>query len=302
MDNRINIDKYIGKSIEKKAYAKINIALDVLRKRDDGYHDMKMIMQTLDIFDIIKIQVTDTCKINIISNEKITENIENNLIYKACVSVLKVTNLLNKVGLEVFVEKNIPMGAGMAGGSADCATTILAINELLELGLSTEEMINIGKKLGSDVPYCILGGTKLVEGVGDIITNLNNHPDVHILLAKPKQHISTKEIFESLDLNNIKERPNFDNLISGINNQDIYKIANNFCNVFEEITIPRCDEIQKIKEILNNNGAINSLMTGTGSTVFAYFDNIDTACVAKDIVEKSFNLELLVITRLICNI
>ncbi len=287
--------------IEKKAYAKINIALDVIRKRDDGYHDMKMVMQTLDIFDLIKIKKAETNKIVIKSNVNITENIENNLVYKACLAVLKEAELYNQVGVEVYIEKNIPMGAGMAGGSADCATTILALNELLELNLSIDKMIDIGKKLGSDVPYCLVGGTKLVEGVGDIITSLNNHPEAIVLVAKPLVSVSTKEIFEALKIDEIKEKPDFERMLSAIENGNTQEIAKSFCNVFEEVTIPKYKEIGEIKKTLCNNGAINSLMTGTGSTVFGYFANLDTAKVCAKELEKSFNLELLVVTRVICN-
>ncbi len=287
--------------IEKKAYAKINIALDVLRKRPDGYHDMKMIMQTLNLFDLIKIKKTDTKDIVISSNVTITENLEQNLVYKACVAILEKIGFYKEIGLEVYIEKNIPMGAGMAGGSADCATTIVALNELFEANLTIEEMIDIGKKLGSDVPYCLVGGTKLVEGVGDILTALENHPQTIILVAKPIQSVSTKEIFESIKLNEIQERPNFEKMINAINNKDIEEIANNFCNVFEEVTIPKYKEIGEIKNCLNNNGAINSLMTGTGSTVFGYFETVDIAKAAAKELEKSFNLELLVVTETICN-
>ncbi len=287
--------------IEKKAYAKINIALDVIRKRDDGYHDMKMVMQTLDIFDIIKIRKTATNEILISSEIEITENIENNLVHRACVAVLSEAELLGKVGLEVYIEKNIPMGAGMAGGSADCATTIIALNELLDLNFTLDKMIEIGKRLGSDVPYCLVGGTKLVEGVGDIITNLSNHPEAVVLVAKPMFSVSTKEIFEALKIEDIKKRPNFEQILKAINEGNTKEIANNFCNVFEEVTIPKYKEIGEIKNTISNNGAINSLMTGTGSTVFGYFENIDTAKAAAKKIENSFNLELLVVTRVICN-
>ncbi len=287
--------------IEKKAYAKINIALDVVRKRADGYHDMKMVMQTLDIFDIIKIKKNSTNEIVINSEIDITENIENNLVYKACVAVLKEAKLFGKVGLEVYIEKNIPMGAGMAGGSADCATTILALNELLELKFSIDKMIEIGKKLGSDVPYCLVGGTKLVEGVGDIITSLKDHPETIVLVAKPLFSVSTKEIFEALKIEAIQERPKFEKMLDAINNGNEKEIANSFCNVFEEVTIPKYKEIGEIKKAISNNGAINSLMTGTGSTVFGYFENLDTAKAAAKKLENSFNLELLVVTRVICN-
>ncbi len=287
--------------IEKKAYAKINIALDVLRKRADGYHDMKMVMQTLDIFDVIRIKKTNNCEIVLRSNVDITENIENNLVYKACVDVLNKVDLYGKVGFEVYIEKNIPMGAGMAGGSSDCATTIVAINELLGLELTLDEMIEIGKKLGSDVPYCLVGGTKLVEGVGDIITDIKDHPQTVVLAAKPIQSVSTKKIFEALELDTIKNRPNFEKMISAINEEDVKEVAKYFCNVFEEVTIPMYSEIGDIKNFLKENGAINSLMTGTGSTVFGYFENLEKAEETAKKVEKSFDLELVVVSSVICN-
>ncbi len=290
--------------IEKKAYAKINIALDVIRKRLDGYHDMKMVMQTINLFDVIKIKKCATSEnntnnnISLSSNSNITENIESNLVYKAAKSVLEESGLLGKVGLDIYIEKNIPMGAGMAGGSADCATTIIALNELLDLGWGLDQMTNLGKKLGSDVPYCLVGGTKLVEGVGDIITTIANHPQTWILAAKPKRSISTKVIFETLNLENKKNVPNFDKLILAIENQDVKSIANNFGNIFEEVTIPLCAEIQEIKDIMNNNGAINSLMTGTGSTVFGYFENEEIANKCADLLRKEGDLELVQVTNI----
>ncbi len=285
--------------IEKKAYAKLNIALDVVRKRLDGYHDMKMIMQTINLFDVITVKKSKSNNIILNSNIDITENIESNLVYKAAKLVLEESGLFGTVGLEIYIEKNIPMGAGMAGGSADCATTILCLNELLDLNWSTEKMMNVGKTLGSDVPYCLVGGTKLVEGVGDIISPLNNHPETWVLVAKPKKSISTKLIFESMDLKNKKEIPNFEQLVLAIENKDIKKIANNFCNVFEEVTIPLCAEIQNIKNIMNENGAINSLMTGTGSTVFGYFDDEEIAKECADILRQRDDLELVKVTNIV---
>ncbi len=293
VENIKKVDK-----IEKKAYAKLNIALDVIRKRLDGYHDMKMVMQTINLFDVIKIQKNNSNEITINSNVNITTNIESNLVYKAAKLVLEEAGLYGVVGLEIYIEKNIPMGAGMAGGSADCATTILSLNELLGLNLSLEKMIELGKTLGSDVPYCLVGGTKLVEGVGDIITPLNAHPQTWVLVAKPKQSISTKLIFENLNLEKKKQVPNFEELILAIDNSDVKNIGKNFCNVFEEVTIPLCEEIQEIKNTMNANGAINSLMTGTGSTVFAYFENEDEAKRCAVILRQRSDLELVEVTNI----
>ncbi len=287
--------------IEKKSYGKLNIALDVIRKREDGYHDMKMVMQTINIFDIIKIEKNDSKKITISSNKDITEDIENNLIYKACKSVLEGRELFGKVGLHIEIEKNIPMGAGMAGGSANCGTTIIAVNELLNLGLSQEEMLNIGRKLGSDVTYCMVGGTKLVEGVGDIISDLTPHPSTYLLVVKPKVSVSTKEIFGDLKLDNIEERPNFDEIIKGFSNKNILQISKYCRNIFEEVTIPKYPIIKEIKDFMNENGAITSLMTGTGSTVFAYFENDKLASVCCDKISEKFDLELALVTDVVEN-
>ncbi len=285
--------------IEKKAYAKLNIALDVIRKRLDGYHDMKMVMQTINLFDIIKIKKNNNNTINISSNLSITDDIQSNLVYKAAQLVLEESGLQNTVGLDIYIEKNIPMGAGMAGGSADCATTILCLNELLDLGWSVEKMTDIGKRLGSDVPYCLVGGTKLVEGVGDIITPIKEHPQTWVLVAKPRKSISTKLIFESLNLLNKKEVPNFEAMILAIENKDIKGITKNFCNIFEEVTIPLCEEIQEIKNIMNNNNAINSLMTGTGSTVFGYFETEELANKCAEILGQRDDLELIRVTKIV---
>lgn len=286
--------------IEKKAYAKINVALDVLSRRNDGYHNMKMIMQTINIYDkiVIKKNTSDSTEINIKSNKEITANKESNLVYKAVKGVLVKNSLLGKIGLDIYIEKTIPMEAGMAGGSADCATTILALNELLNLNMSMNEMMSIGKDLGSDVPYCLVGGTKLVEGVGDVISDLNDMPKSIVLVVKPKINVSTKDIFEKLNLEDIKKRPNFDKLITAINSGSIVDVSENLCNIFEEITIPIYPEIGYIKEIINSQGAYNSLMTGTGSTVFGFFENIIDAENVKGIIENK-NIESVVITEII---
>ena len=255
-----------------KAYAKVNLGLDVLRKREDGYHDVKMIMQTVNLYDVIEIEASDDNLISIVTeNDSIPVN-EDNLIYKACKLLMDEFNI-NR-GVRITLIKNIPVAAGMAGGSTDAAYTLIGINELFKLGLSKDELMKRGVKIGADVPYCIMGGTALSEGIGEILSPVSGMPNCNILIAKPPIDVSTKFVYENLHANELKRHPDIDGLKS--------YIANKMENVLETVTVKEYPIIEEIKTYMKQNGALNSIMSGSGPTVFGLFDNYEIAKKAYD--------------------
>ena len=263
-----------------KAYAKVNLGLDVLRKREDGYHDVKMIMQTVNLYDVIEIEASDDNLISIVTeNDSIPVN-EDNLIYKACKLLMDEFNI-NR-GVRITLIKNIPVAAGMAGGSTDAAYTLIGINELFELGLSKDELMKRGVKIGADVPYCIMGGTALSEGIGEILSPVSGMPNCNILIAKPPIVVSTKSVYENLPATELKRHPDIDGLKSYIEASDIYSIANKMENVLETVTVKEYPIIEEIKTYMKQNGALNSIMSGSGPTVFGLFDNYEIAKKAYD--------------------
>lgn len=263
-----------------KAYAKVNLGLDVLRRREDGYHDVKMIMQTVNLYDVIEIEESDDTLISIVTeNDSIPVN-EDNLIYKACKLLMDEFNI--KKGVRITLEKNIPVAAGMAGGSTDAAKTMIGINELFKLGLSKDELMKRGVRIGADVPYCIMGGTALSEGIGEILSPVSGMPNCHILIAKPPINVSTKFVYENLHANELVSHPDIDGLKSSIEASDIYAVASKMENVLETVTVKEYPIIEEIKTFMKKAGALNSIMSGSGPTVFGLFDNYEIAKKAYD--------------------
>lgn len=261
-------------SIRLKARAKINLGLDVLGKRDNGYHDVRMVMQTIGIYDrIIMTKIPDE-EISIVSNLSFLPVNENNLIYRA-IQLMKDTYQLSG-GIRVELNKFIPVAAGMAGGSTDAASALFGMNKLYNLKLTTEKMMELGVSLGADVPYCVMRGTALAEGIGEKLTKLKPVPHMWILIAKPPINVSTKLVYESLDLNGVKEHPDIDGIIDAINAQNIELIAKRMGNVLETVTIPMYPMIDTIKQDMISHGALNAMMSGSGPTVFGIFPDETT--------------------------
>lgn len=262
---------------EYKAYAKVNIGLDVLRRREDGYHEVKMIMQTVNLFDNLSIEdfEDDNGTIVISANQDTIPVNEDNLIYKAAKLLMDEFSISK--GVKIHLEKNIPVAAGMAGGSTDAAATLVGINEVFSLGLSTEELMKRGVKIGADVPYCIMGGTALSEGIGEVLSEIKGFPQCHVLIAKPPINVSTKYVYENLHANELKYHPDIDGLIEFIKKGDLYGIASKMENVLETVTVKEYPIIEEIKTFMKENGAINSIMSGSGPTVFGLFDDIEKA-------------------------
>ena len=259
--------------ITRKAYAKINLGLDVIGKRDDGYHLVRMIMQSIDLYDELSFAKTDDGKITIItSNPKIPTD-KRNLIWKTAEQLQKECGV--SYGVTIELKKYIPMAAGMAGGSTDAAATYLALNELWQLGLSRDKLCELAVKLGADIPYCICGGTALSEGIGEELTFLNDIPSCHIVIAKPNLDVSTAWAYTTLDSSPIESHPDIDGMKNAINNKDLSGITERLGNVLEPVTSGRYPIIEDIRQVLLKNGALGARMSGSGPTVFGIFENKD---------------------------
>ncbi|WP_053832374.1 4-(cytidine 5'-diphospho)-2-C-methyl-D-erythritol kinase [Paraclostridium bifermentans] len=280
-------------SIDLKSRAKVNLSIDVLGKREDGYHLVEMIMQTIDLYDKLKITEIEENSILIKSNSLDIPLNEDNIMYKA-VNLLKNQFNIEK-GIEISIEKNIPVAAGMAGGSSNAAAVLVGLNKLWNLGLSENELKDIGLKLGADVPFCITGGSALAEGIGEKLTNIKGLPeDLNILVCKPNIFVSTKEVYQSLNMDKVKRRPQNKELIDALQKEDVKFISENMVNVLEEVTSLKYSEIRQIEDIMIKNKALGSMMSGSGPTVFGLFDNKDCAIKAKEDLQAKYNQVYLV--------
>lgn len=260
--------------INLKAMAKINLGLDVVRRREDGYHEVRMIMQTIKMYDRIGIKKIDE-GIKVKTNLFYLPTDSNNLVYKAAKLMIDTYNI--KSGVEIELEKFIPVAAGMAGGSSDAAAVLYGMNILFGLRVSKKQLMELGVKIGADVPYCIMRGTALAEGIGEKLTKLKDTPKCTILIAKPAFGVSTKFVYENLVLDENTKHPDIDKIIECINEQDIYSLASNIGNVLETVTIKEYPQIEEIKNVMKENGALNALMSGSGPTVFGIFENKEDA-------------------------
>lgn len=262
-----------------KAYAKINLGLDIVGVRDDGYHLVRMIMQTVGVADELEFTRTKDGQITIDSSVELGKA-SDNLIYKAIDLIRKEKGITD--GMQVRLTKNIPVAAGLAGGSSDCAAALKAMNTLYGLGLSAEQLSAYGVRLGADVPYCLLGGTAISEGIGEMLTSLPSAPFAHVLLVKPPVGISTKEAYAAYDRETRHEHPDIDGLIRAIEAQDLRAMCASMGNVLEPVSIGMHPEIADIKAKMLALGAAGSMMSGSGPTVFGLFDDEDTAKKAYD--------------------
>lgn len=258
-------------SITIKAYAKINLGLDVLRKREDGYHDVSMIMQTVDLFDTLIIKKISDNAITVKTNLSYLPNDQRNLVYKAAL-LFKEHFQIND-GLYINLKKVIPVAAGLAGGSSNAAATLRGLNELYQTQLSLEDLMKLGVKLGADVPYCIMMGTALSEGIGEVLTPLKPMPSCHILLVKPDISVSTKYVYENLKLNASIKHPPIGVMLDAIEEGNLRNLTSYMDNILQTVTVKDYPVITRIKEKMMNLGALTALMSGSGPTVFAIFDN-----------------------------
>ena len=253
-----------------KALAKINLGLDVLRRREDGYHEVCMVMQTLSLYDRIIIKKLEKQEIQVKTNLFYVPENENNLIYQAAQILMDECDL--KQGIYIDLQKFIPVAAGMAGGSSDAAAVLYGMNRMFRLNLSQQRLMEIGLKIGADVPYCVMRGTALAEGIGEKLTPLAPMPICKVLVAKPPICVSTKFVYENLTLDKDTEHPRIDLLIEGLREGNLKKIAAHMGNVLESVTIPHYPVIAQIREEMLHYGAINAMMSGSGPTVFGLFE------------------------------
>lgn len=259
--------------IQLKALAKINLGLDVLRRREDGYHEVKMIMQTIGLHDDLEIRKTKTPGIQVKTNLYYLPTNENNLVYKAAKLLMDEFQIQD--GVSIQLKKRIPVAAGMAGGSSDGAAVLWGINQMYGLGLSMQALMERGVRLGADVPYCIQRGTALAEGIGEKLSVLPPMPKCTILIAKPGISVSTKFVYENLHANDLKpeQHPDVDSMIEAMRQKDLGLLCSRMGNVLETVTIPAYPVINEIKRTMMDNGAIGSMMSGSGPTVFGVFDS-----------------------------
>ena len=256
-------------SIRLKARAKINLGLDVIGRRENGYHDVRMVMQTVGLYDRIIMTRIPEEEIRIKTNIGFLPVNENNLVYKA-IMLMKNKYKLDG-GIEVDLNKFIPVAAGMAGGSSDAASALFGMNRLFELNVPMRELMKLGVEIGADVPYCLMRGTALAEGIGEKLTRLPDMPFCHILIAKPPVNVSTKLVYEKLDNTDVKLHPDIDGIIEAIKLKDVALVASRMGNVLESVTVPLYPVIDSIKKDMIEHGAINAMMSGSGPTVFGIF-------------------------------
>ncbi|MFV0341762.1 MAG: 4-(cytidine 5'-diphospho)-2-C-methyl-D-erythritol kinase [Anaerocolumna sp.] len=257
--------------IRLKAYAKINLGLDVVRKKEDGYHEVRMIMQTIGLYDKISLSCTTHPGVSLRTNLHYLPTDENNLVYKAITMIQKEYNISK--GVQVHLEKKIPVAAGMAGGSTDAAAALYGMNKLFQLKIPQKELMALGLRLGADVPYCLLRGTALSEGIGEELTPLPPFPSCYVLIVKPGINVSTRYVYENLRLNDSIIHPDIDGIVSSIKNKDLYGACAKFGNVLESVTAKDYPIIEEIKTAMKNTGCVTTLMSGSGPTVFGLYDN-----------------------------
>lgn len=267
-----------------KALGKINLGLDVLGRRENGYHDVRMVMQTVYLYDQICIEKMKEPGIEIKTNLYYLPVNENNLVYKAAKLLMEEFGI--EEGVKIDLEKHIPVAAGMAGGSSDAAAVLFGVNRMFDLGLSREGLMERGVAIGADVPYCVMRGTVLAEGIGEMLTPLPPMPRCAVLLAKPPVAVSTKLVYEKLDSREIVMHPNIDGIIDGLKSGSLSQVASHMGNVLEDVTVSEYPVIEKIKNAMKEEGAMNAMMSGSGPTVFGLFDDKRKARVAMQKIKK----------------
>ena len=258
-----------------QAFAKINLGLDVLGKREDGYHEVRMIMQTIRMYDQLDMRKSVEPGIHLTTNKKYIPVDENNLVWRAAKLMMDTCGIME--GVSIHLHKVIPVAAGMAGGSSDAAATLVGMNRLFHCGLSKEKLMELGVQIGADVPYCVLRGTALAEGIGEKLTVLPPMPDCWILIGKPGISVSTKYVYTTLDLNTNTVHPDIDGMKKALEDGNLYGITERMGNGLQDVTIPAYLEVERIKEQMKTLGAVNAMMSGSGPTVFGIFDNEEKA-------------------------
>ena len=282
-------------TIRLKARAKINLGLDVVRRREDGYHEVKMVMQMLRLYDQIDIEKTQESGIFVRSNLSFLPTDERNIAYNAAKVMIDQFGL--EQGVIIRIEKHIPVAAGMAGGSTDCAAVLYGMNKLFGLRLNQKKLRELGVKLGADVPYCLMRQTALSEGIGEILTPISPLQDCPILIAKPSVSVSTRHVYEHLKLDEQTMHPDIDGIVTALADGDLYGVTDRMANVLETVTVPEHPVIDEIKKQMMASGAVNALMSGSGPTVFGIFDDEEKAKKACEDMKASGLARQIYLTR-----
>ena len=268
-----------------RAFAKINLGVDILRKREDGYHEVRMIMQTIQMYDVLEMKKVKKPGISLSVNYPYIPSDERNLVYKAAKLLMDEFQVIE--GVDIRLEKFIPVAAGMAGGSSDAAAAMVGINHLFKLGLSEKDLMDRAVNIGADVPYCIMRGTALAEGIGEKLTRIAQVPDCYVLIGKPGIGVSTKTAYESLQLDKIQSHPDIDGMIRDIENGNLLAMTDKMGNVFESGIIGKYPVIGEIKDLMEANGALKAMMSGSGPTVFGIFDDREKMEAAAAVLRQS---------------
>lgn len=281
--------------LELKALGKINLGLDVLGRRENGYHDVRMVMQTVYLYDRIIMKKSKTPGIRLETNLYYLPVNENNLAYQAAQMLMDEFHI--EEGVSIQLDKHIPVAAGMAGGSSNAAAVLFGMNRMFSLGLSQKELMERGVKLGADVPYCIMRGTVLAEGIGEILTPLSPMPKCYVLIAKPAISVSTKMVYEKLDSHEIEDHPDIDGILAGLKAGDLKKVAGSMGNVLERVTVDAYPVIDQIKKMMIKEGALNAMMSGSGPTVFGIFPDEQTTLACQAFLKKKGDARQVYITE-----
>jgi len=276
----------IMRCISIKAYAKINLTLDVVSRREDGYHNVEMIMQSVDLWDLITIKEMGE-GIRLDSNIPGLPTDEGNIAWRAAQLIKSKFDI--PTGIHITIDKNIPIEAGLAGGSADCAAVLSGLNQLWNLRMDIKDLQALGKELGADVPFCLSGGTALAQGIGDMLTPIESKEEMWLVIIKPEFEVSTKEIYSRLKLEAIEKRPHNPKVIMYLESGDIQGIASSLVNVMEEITIPMHPDISRLKADLKAQGALGALMSGSGPSVYGIFPSGEDARAAAKLLKGKYS-------------
>lgn len=268
-----------------RAYAKINLGLDVVRRLENGYHEVRMVMQSIDLYDKVNMYKNRSGDIRINTNLGFLPTGPDNLVYKAAALLKDEFGIKSGVNIDLF--KFIPVAAGMAGGSTDAAAVLKGMNMMFDLKLSEKELMKRGTAIGADVPYCIMGGTALAEGIGEKLTPLKACPKCYVVIGKPGVSVSTKFVYQNLKLDENMVHPDIDGIIASINADDIYGVADRLANILETVTEEAYPVIKEIKSTMIREGALNAIMSGSGPTVFGLFDDLEKANHCKEVIWKN---------------
>ncbi|MCD7866038.1 MAG: 4-(cytidine 5'-diphospho)-2-C-methyl-D-erythritol kinase [Clostridiales bacterium] len=271
--------------ISLKALAKINLGLDVLGQREDGYHEVRMVMQSIHLYDRVEIKKTKSPQIHVQTNLFYLPVDENNLVYKA--AALMKEEFKIKEGVRITLQKFIPVAAGMAGGSSDAAAVLVGMNRLFHLGLKQNRLMELGLKLGADVPFCVMRGTALAEGIGEKLTALPPMPKCPVLIAKPAVSLSTRQVYEQLKLTDQTQHPDVDGIIENIKSKNLRGVAEHMGNILETVSVRQYPVIREIRNLMKANGAMNAIMSGSGPTVFGLYHNEKDIRGAYDALKQS---------------